>query len=472
VSIFSYDVIVAGGGPTGLCSAVAAARNGARVLLVERYGFLGGNATISLVGPWMTFHSTPENQIVEGLPQEIVRRLEAAGGSLGHVRDTTGYVATVTPFDAEVLKFVAMELCEEAGVQLLFHSMITDTICEDGVVKGIVVHNKSGRMELRASVVIDATGDGDVAVLAGAEFQQGRESDGLTQPMSLMFRMAGIDLGAVRAYIAAHPEDFYKRTLLSSLADAPHLSVNGFYSQFQAALASGEVTIPRDMVLFFQTVRSDEVIVNMTRVQGLRATDAWELTRAEVELRKQVHQLVKFFRSRIPGFAQAYLVATGAQAGIRESRRIMGDHVLTAEDITEGRHFPDIISRYAYPIDIHDPLGKGTRTVRLKKGSYELPYRSLLPRGLDGLLVAGRCLSCTHEALAAIRTMPSMMAVGQAAGTAAALAVRDGVPPRQVEIAALHDRLLAQGANLEHAVLPAGEDAGEEPSGLAAAGTR
>jgi hypothetical protein len=471
----TYDVIVAGGGPSGLCAAVAAARNGAKVLLVERYGFIGGNATASLVGPWMTFHATADTQVVDGLPEEIVQRLKQVGGSLGHVRDTTGYVATVTPFDAETLKFVAFEMCQEAGVELLLHSFITGVLTEGDRVTGIVVHNKSGRTELKAPVVIDCTGDGDVATLAGAEFQQGREQDGLTQPMTLMFKLANVDLGKVRAYMKANPSEFYKRTMLQDLDHLQHLSVNGFYSILQDAIAKGELKLKRDMVLFFQTVHDDEVTVNMTRVQGLDGTDAWQLTQAEIELRKQVMQLVAFFRSRVPGFERAYLSSTGVQAGVRETRRIVGEYVLTAEDIIDGRHFPDIVSRYAYPIDIHDPAGNGTRTIRLRSGSYEIPFRALLPRGIDGLIVAGRCISCTHEALAAIRTMPSAMALGQAAGTAAALAVASGRRLRGLDLAELHGVLREQGANLEHAPVAPAEGPGsgsgeEEPSGKAAAG--
>lgn len=470
---YEYDVVVAGGGPAGLCAAIAAARNGAKVLLVERYGFIGGNATAALVAPWMTFHATPDEQVVEGLPEEIVRRLQAVGGSLGHIRDTSGYVATVTPFDAEVLKFVAFEMCEEAGVNLLLHSFVTDAIRAGDTVKGIVVHNKSGRMELRARVVVDATGDGDVAALAGAEFMQGREGDGLTQPMTLMFKLGNVNLQAVREYIKAHPEEFYKRTLIQDLDRYPYLSVvNGFYSILQEAIASGELNLQRDMVLFFQTIHDDEVTVNMTRVQGLDGTNVWDLTRAEIELRKQVMQLLHFFRRRIPGFERCYITASGVQAGVRETRRIVGDYILTAEDIIEGRHFPDIIARYAYPIDIHDPTGRGTRTIRLRNGSYEIPFRCLLPKGLEGLLVTGRAISCTHEALAAIRTMPAAMALGQAAGTAAALAVRSGKGLRELDIVELQAVLRAQGANLEHAPFnPAGE-AEEESSGADAAGGR
>lgn len=231
--------------------------------------------------------------------------------------------------------------------------------------------------------------------------------------------------------------------------------------------AAGELNLQRDLVLFFQTVHPDEVTVNMTRVQGLDGTDAWDLTRAETELRKQVMQLVPFFRRRVPGFSKAYLTVTGVQAGVRESRRIMGDYVLTAEDIVEGRHFPDIASRYAYPIDIHDPAGKGVKTTWLRTGSYEIPLRTLLPRGLEGLLVSGRAISCTHEALAAIRTMPSAMALGQAAGTAAALAVRKGKGLRQIDLAELHQTLWAQGVNLQHAAQTPVGDGGEEQLGQA-----
>ena len=441
--MYKFDVIVVGGGPSGTCAAIAAARTGARTLLIERYGFLGGMGTAALVGPWMTFHDEAGNQVIQGLGQEIVERLQELGGSPGHVRDTTGYVHTVTPFDAELAKMVYLDLCLESGVELLLHTWVTAAIMEGRCIKGVQVWNKAERQELYADVVIDAAGDGDVAAFAGAEFQVGRSSDGLTQPMSLMFVLGNVDLGRVRQYMREHPNEFYEKTHFD-LLEGEHLSVNGFYTLLRRAKERGELHLDRDMVLFFQTARPDQVTVNMTRATKIDATDAWQLTKAEIALRRQMMELWRFFQKEIPGFEQTYIVTSGPQAGVRESRRIVGDYVLQASDIVEGVEFPDTISRNAYPIDIHAPDGQGVQTINLQAQSYCLPYRVLLPKGIEGLLVVGRCISCTHETLAAVRTQPSVMALGQAGGTAAALAVQAGQSPREISIEDLQRRLRSQ----------------------------
>lgn len=442
-----FDVIVVGGGPSGAHAAIAAARNGANTLLIERYGFLGGMGTAALVGPWMTYHNDAGEQMIQGTADEIVQRLQKLGGSYGHVRDTTGYVHTVTPFDPELAKQVYLEMCLESGVKLLLHSWVTGSIMDGERIKGVTVLNKSGSEELHADVVIDATGDGDVAVFAGAEYEVGRKADNLTQPMSLMFVLGNVDLAKVKAYMQENPNQFFEKTHFDLLT-GEHLSVNGFYNQLLQAQEQGELKLDRDMVLFFQTARSDQITVNMTRATQVDATDAWQLTEAEIVLRRQMMQLLDFFKNRIPGFENTYIVTSGTQSGVRESRRIVGDYVLEASDIVEGVAFADTILRNAYPIDIHSPDGQGVETINLTADSYSIPYRVLLPKGIEGLLVVGRCISCTHETLAAVRTQPTVMAMGQAGGTAAALAVKAGITPRAINVEELQKTLREQKVNI------------------------
>ncbi len=226
-------------------------------------------------------------------------------------------------------------------------------------------------------------------------------------------------------------------------------AVAGLYDLWRSAKARGEVNVPRELVSFFATPYPDEVTVNMTRVVDIDPLDPVDLTRAEVEARGQVTELLAFFRREVPGFANARVAATATQVGIRESRRIVGEYTLTRDDVLSGRSFADAVARSAYPIDIHNPSGSGTTTHRLPAGaSYEIPYRCLVPRRVDGLLVAGRCISTTHEALASTRLTPTVMTLGQAAGTAAAIAAEGGIEPRAVDTAVLRERLVRAGVDL------------------------
>ena len=443
------DVLVVGGGNAGCAAAIAAARHGARVLLVERYGFLGGTATASMVGPWMTFHSAQE-RIVGGIAQEMVERLMRKGASPGHLHDSSDYVATITPFDPEVHKALLFEMMREAGVELLLHAYVLSAEVEGDSVCGASFATVGGMRAYRARITIDATADAFVAASAGVPTQKGDER-GRVQPASLMFRLSHVDLEALAAYVREHPDQM-RTSLAPQQRTANALTaVAGLRDLWQRAREDGIVDVPRELVSFFISPYPDEVTVNMTRVVEIDPLDPDDLTRAEIEARLQVMQLVDFFRQRVPGFANARLAATGTQIGIRESRRIVGRYTLTADDVLQAHRFDDAVARSAYPIDIHNPSGAGTTTKRLAPGSsYEIPYRCLIPCNREQLLVAGRCISTTHEALASTRLTPTVMTLGQAAGTAAALACTRGIRAGDVNGKELRKLLVADGVDLRH----------------------
>ncbi len=442
-----YDVLVVGGGNAGCAAALAAARHGARTMLVERYGFLGGTATASMVGPWMTFHSGDE-RIVGGIAQEIVERLVRRGASPGHIGDSSDYVATITPFDPEMHKALLFEMMKEAKVQLLLHSWFLRAEVEGDAITGATFATVGGERSYRARTVIDTTADAYVAASAGVETQQG-DARGRVQPASLMFRLSHVDLTKTATYVRMHVDQM-RSSLKAHERTAPALTaVAGLYDLWRQAKDDGLVDIPRELVSFFISPYPDEVTVNMTRVTNIDPLDPEDLTRAEVEARLQVTALLRFFRERVPGFENARLAATGAQVGIRESRRIVGRYTLTADDVLHARRFDDAVARSAYPVDIHNPSGSGTTTHRLEPGeSYEIPYRCLLPAKRERMLVAGRCISTTHEALASTRLTPTVMTLGQAAGTAAALAKNHRVRVSEVDTHKLRETLIADGVDL------------------------
>ncbi len=443
--IVEADVVVIGGGPAGVNAAIAAGRQGARTVLIERYGFIGGMSTAALVYPWMTFHTVGGKQVIAGLAQEIVDRLHAQGASPGHVRDTVGFVHTITPFHPEAYKLLALEMFEEAGVRLILHSFVDEVRVDGDRISSVTLTSKSGRIEVKGSVFIDTTGDADVAYLSGAPCLKGRDGDKLTQPMTMKFRMRGVDLAKVKQYMLDHPDEFYKKTPWSELPDLPLTGILGFYKHWQEA----NLPINRDQVLCFTGPEEDEVLVNTTRVQGLDGTDVEDLTAAEGLGRKQVMMVAAFMRG-LPGFEKASISQVGTQIGVRETRRIDGQYALQVEDVLSGRRFDDVIARSGYPIDIHDPSGKGVQAAWVEgDGAYDIPYRCLLPKQIGNLLVAGRCISTTHEALATTRLTPSCMATGQAAGTAAGIAMKRGVLPGDIDRAELQQALREGGALLD-----------------------
>jgi hypothetical protein len=442
------DVLVVGGGPAGIGAAIGAADAGARVILAERYGFLGGNATAALVMPLMSFHTHrtelekedgaklfptdhgPGEPVVAGVLARLLARLVQTGGAIAPSRDT-GYTV---PFDPELFKLAALELLDDAGVSFLFHAFASGVVA-DGSVRGVVFETKSGPVVIWAQVVVDGTGDGDVAAAAGAPYEIGRDEDGLVQPMTLMFRMVDFEREAFASYVREHPDQWR--------------GVHGLWDLIKKASEAGELDLPREDILFFGTPHEREVSVNSTRVTQVRGTNVFDWTRAEAESRRQMRQIVAFLRRRVPGFEHAYLAQSGVHAGVRETRRITGDYRLTVDDVLSARRFEDVIARGAYPVDIHNPKGSGTLLKRVPDGeAYDIPLRCLLPRGIEDLLVAGRCISGTHEAHSSYRVMPIVMATGQAAGVCAALATGHGLTPRTVPVADVQAELIRQGANL------------------------
>jgi len=442
------DVLVVGGGPAGIGAAVGAADAGARVVLAERYGFLGGNATAALVMPLMSFHTQqpvaeqrgattllptdhgPGEPVIAGVLKRFMEKLVTTGGAIAPSL-ATGYVV---PFDPEWFKLVALELLDEAGVQFLFHALASGVIEDKSKVQGVVFETKSGPLAIRARVVIDCSGDGDIAVQAGAPHEVGR-ADGLVQPMTLMFRIAEFERAAFDAYVRENPKEWR--------------GVHGLWALVRRATQEGRLELPREDMLFFATPHEREVSVNSTRVTRVLGTDVWDLSYAEWHSRMQMRQIAAFLRRYVPGFERSYVVQSGVNVGVRETRRILGDYQLTAEDVLSARKFDDAIARGSYPVDIHNPKGSGTVLKRLPPGeAYDIPLRCLLPRGTEGLLVAGRCLSGTHEAHSSYRVMPIVMATGQAAGVCAALAARRAVSPRSVSVKEVQAELRRQGASL------------------------
>lgn len=441
------DVLVVGGGPSGLGAALGAAATGARVAIAERYGFFGGNATAALVMPLMAYNirSRPAagqgpslmpndngigDAVVAGIVQRFIERLASAGGAI----PPSGRTGFTVPFDPEVFKFTALEMLDEAGARFLLHAFASGVI-GGARVEGVVFETKSGPVVIRAGAVVDCTGDGDVAALAGAQYEIGREGDGLVQPMTLMFRMVDFEQEAFSSYARAHP--------------AQWRGVHGLWDLIHRAIEAGELDLPREDILFFGTPHEHEVAVNSTRVNRALGTSVWDWTRAEWIARRQMNQISAFLRKYVPGFERAYVAQSGVHVGVRETRRITGEYQLTAEDVLSARKFDDVIARCTYPIDIHSPEGHGTVLKRVPDGdAYDIPLRCLLPQGVDNVLVAGRCISGTHEAHSSYRVMPTSMATGQAAGACAGLAARAGIAARDVPAAEVQMELLRQGANL------------------------
>ncbi len=446
-----YDVVVVGGGPSGAVAGIAAARCGARTLVIEQHGFLGGSLTAMGVGPMMSFHNPSGQQVVAGIAQELVDRLQARGASPGHIPDAITYCNTITPFDAEALKGELDAMLLESGGRPLFHTQLATVHRVGNEIAGITVCTESGLMDVAGAQYIDATGNACLAFQAGAECWTGRESDGATQPMTMKFKVGNVDTAALRAYIEDHPEDFsFKEGAeegLRRLRQSPCVNAGGFFTAWRAAKEAGEIDVPRDDVLFFETATPGEIIVNTSRIHGLDPTDPWALSEAEILGRRQAMEIFGFLRQHCAGFGKAHLLGTPAHVGIRETRHVRARYMIEGEDVLEQREFPDSVAQGGYPIDIHSPDGGDTKSQHLPRNAvYRIPLRSLIPTEPDNLVLVGRHIGATHEAAAAFRVTPIVMAIGQAGGVTAALAAKAGTPPGSVPAEEVRERLLSENA--------------------------
>ncbi len=407
------DVLVAGGGPAGFCAAIGAARAGARVALIEKHGFLGGMMTAGGVLNIRQYNDK-QHLVVGGIGLEFANRLVEAGGT--EQKPETG---TFLRQDPEITKWIIQEMLREAGVQVRLHTLACGALTSGNRLGGLIVESKSGRGALKAAVTVDATGDGDTFPLAGAAFDK---TEAALQPMTLTFVASGITFWP-----------------------------NGFSAEakekINTALEAGAFPCPKSPSLFAMR-RTGEFYFNATRVSG-DCSKADDLTEAELEGRRQVMNLTSWLRANIPGCEAMEIRQTGAQIGLRESRRLKGLYTLTREDVLGYREFEDALARSAYAIDIHKAGGPGGEMTYLAPGrSYGIPYRCLVPEKVDGLLAAGRCLSATHDALGSVRVMAVCMATGHAAGVAAALAAAAQTPSRSLPAGEIRKALSAQGAIL------------------------
>lgn len=415
--IDTVDVLVAGSGPAGFSAAVCAARQGARVMLIEALGTVGGIATSGMMSH---FTGSVKSEFYEEL--------------LGRMMEKRRFPDEKAPrvtIDPEQLKQIELDMLNEAGVKLRLYTFVSGAIVEDGAIRGVILESKSGREAVMAKIVIDATGDGDVAARAGVPFWLGREEDHLMQPVTIMFKVAGVDTDR-----AVFPGSF-------------ETTVETEKGELQA-LAKEKLPFPAGHVLLYRTTLPGVVTLNMTNAIGIDGTSADDLTRGEMICRSQMEAIVSFLREYAPGYENCYQIGSASLLGVRETRHFKGEYTLTSEDVLSCARFDDWVVREArFNFDVHNLTGAsldrtGAQKHFPKDNQYEIPYRCLIPQGIDNLLLAGRCISGTHMAHSNYRVMPMCVAMGEAAGCAAALAVRQGVGVRAVDARDIQ-ALLTQG---------------------------
>lgn len=422
----SYDIIVVGGGPAGIAAAISSARSNMRTLLIERYGFLGGMATAGMVGSFCGFFTTGQKKktIVGGIAEEIINRLKSNNGISEKRVSKVNPMIGVYSFNPEVFKYIAEKSVIESGADILYHTFAVDIIwnIKGKRLSGLIVENKSGRMGFFAKMIIDSTGDGDIAYRAGVPYESGN------QAMTTIFRLSNVDRNVIK-----------------------EINLKEVEKRLKEAKESGRYKFNRIDGIINPALPSGITSVNITNIAGLDATDAWNLTKAEIEGRCQIFEYLRAFRDFLPGFENAEISSIAPQIGVRETRRIIGEYILREDEVLKGNKPDDLIALGGWPIEIHDPKTRSVYWKFLEKEDdyYGIPASCLIPKLIDNLLIAGRCISTTHTAQASTRVIGQAFALGEASGIMASESILSGTNPREIKVDKIQKELVSRGAILE-----------------------
>ena len=442
MSSFKCDVLVIGCGISGVAAATAAARNGAKTMVIDSKTFVGG---IPSTGYCLhSFITKQGRQVVFGLAQEIVDRMTEMGGAVGHV-PYHGFFHSVTPIDGETFRIMSSQLLDEAGVEVLLGVMLIGASAEKGKINNVKIATKNGMIDIQAKTYIDASGDGDLAVMAGAHYEKGDKKTGKMQPISTIIRCYATDNKKIAELLSVTKPAMAKR---ADYPDPIPVYFNGNFGRWNDVILDKGVFPNANHKVFFNTVWPNHINVNTVAAFGLDGTDSFDLTKATNELTKKVYKATKFLREYVPGFEHAYF-APASWAQVRETRRIEGLYTITDDDAIKGRKFDDTIGQICFPVDIHDPdTGQATFYDIGDDGAFDVPLRTLVPKGLDNLLVAGRCISATQYAHGATRNHAPCLVTGEAAGIAASITVKNKCSVPELDIKKVQTTLLEKGVFL------------------------
>lgn len=445
------EIAVIGGGPAGLSAAITAARMGKKVLLLEKNGYLGGNAVLGL--PLLGFLDLSGRQIVGGIAQEYVSRLMERGQCIGH--RTCPKHNSVTNIEPEGFKLLAIEMCREAGVRILLHTEVCEVVKDKDEISGLIFYGKGNEISVSARVYIDCTGDGDVAYLADCTYESGQPGTGVLQPPTVMYTLENVDTERLFDYIEAHPEEM---TYSASIDHRPGYDAEYFRASknhvfvglskiFARLQEEGKCPVERNTLIYIKSMNPGEVYVNSTRLLNTDATDIFDLTKAELDGQLQAAALTEVLKEYVPGFGNAFISSIAPTLGVRETRRFKGICRLTGDMLLDGVIPEDGIALGGYKIDIHSGTDRNT-VFKTVKEPFGIPYGCLVSAECSNLMFAGRCSSMDAAALASVRVMPQCMSMGQAAGVGAAMAVSEKISPGAIDINQLRETLCLQGAIL------------------------